>query len=161
MSSVDVVDETFIAAPAPALAAVFAQRSAWPRLWPDLRLELFADRGDEGMRWTVTGALVGSMEVWLEPVGWGTRSNTGEAGTVLHYFLRADPSGPDGTPRPLPRWRARAEIARRHRAAKLLALTLKRRMEAGRRPGTDPAPSGGRLRRTEGDAEPGGPGRAG
>lgn len=130
MTSVDVVDETWFAVPARVLAAVFAQRESWPQMWPDLRLEVFADRGEEGMRWTVTGALVGSMEVWLEAVNHG-----GERGTVLHYFLRADAPGPDGRPRPLPLHRATAEAARRQRAAKRFALTLKRHLEAGRAPG--------------------------
>ncbi len=59
----------------------------------------------------------------------------GEPGTVLHYFLRADTPGPDGMPRPLPLRRATAEAARRQRAAKRFALTLKRHLEAGRAPG--------------------------
>ena len=66
MTSVDVVDETWFAVSPRVLAAVLAQRQSWPQLWPDLQLEVFADRGEEGLRWTVTGALVGSMEVWLE-----------------------------------------------------------------------------------------------
>ena len=33
------------------------------------------------------GALVGTMEVWLEPM---------LDGTLLHYFLRADPAGTAG-----------------------------------------------------------------
>ena len=67
------------------LAAEFATPARWRALWPDLDLEVMTDRGDEGLRWTVTGALVGTMEVWLEPV---------LDGTLLHYFLRADPPGP-------------------------------------------------------------------
>ena len=63
------------------MAAAFADPRAWRRFWPDLELEVYADRGDEGLRWTVRGALVGTMEVWLEPV---------LDGTLLHYFLRAD-----------------------------------------------------------------------
>ena len=93
MPSVDVVDETFVAVPPDVLAAEFATPARWRTLWPDLDLEVVTDRGAAGFRWTVTGALVGSMEVWLEPV---------LDGTVLHYFLRADPPGPDGAPRPAP-----------------------------------------------------------
>ena len=133
MASVDVVDETWFAVPPQILAAVFGQQHSWPLIWPDLRLEPFADRGEEGIRWTVTGALVGSMEVWLEAVQFGT-----ESGTLLHYFLRADAVGPCGAPRPLPPRRARAEAARRHRAAKRFALTLKRHLECGRAPGEPP-----------------------
>uniref|UniRef100_UPI001BDC11A7 polyketide cyclase / dehydrase and lipid transport n=1 Tax=Pseudonocardia lacus TaxID=2835865 RepID=UPI001BDC11A7 len=97
MPSIDVVDETFVAVPPARLATVFAAPARWSRFWPDLRLEVMSDRGDKGIRWTVTGALVGSMEVWLEPV---------LDGTVLHYYLRADPAGPDGLPRPAPARRA-------------------------------------------------------
>lgn len=130
MPSVDVVDETFLTVPPDVLAAEFAQPLAWRRMWPDLHLEIVSDRGVQGMRWTVSGALVGSMEVWLEPV---------LDGTVLHYFLRADPRGPDGTPAPAPARRAAAEALRRQRAAKSIALACKQRLEAGREPGEPPA----------------------
>jgi hypothetical protein len=128
--SVDVVDETFLAVPPPVVAAEFAARSRWRQLWPDLDLEVMADRGSEGIRWTVTGALVGSMEVWLEPV---------LDGTLLHYYLRADPQGPDGRPRPASPRRAVAEVRRRQLAAKAVAFAAKRRLEAGREPGEPPA----------------------
>lgn len=130
---VDVVDETFLAVSPRLLATVFADRDAWPRLWPDLQLEVLADRGDKGLRWTVSGALVGSMEVWLEPVAGG--------GTLLHYFLRADPSDRDGMPRPADARRGARESARRQRAAKQIALTLKRHLEHGRPPGEPPPDS--------------------
>lgn len=130
MPSVDVVDETFLAVPPEVVAAEFADPARWLRLWPDLRLEVMTDRGAEGMRWTVQGALVGSMEVWLEPV---------MDGTLLHYFLRADPPGPDGAPLPFPPRRGAKEAARRQRAAKAIALACKARLEAGRAPGEPPA----------------------
>jgi hypothetical protein len=129
MPSVDVVDETFLAVAPEVVAAEFAQPVRWLQLWPDLRLEVMADRGVQGMRWTVQGALVGSMEVWLEPV---------LDGTVLHYFLRADPAGPDGTPCPASARRAAAEARRRQRAAKAIAFACKDRLEAGRAPGEPP-----------------------
>lgn len=129
-TTVDVVDEAFLAVSPRVLAAVFADRDAWPLLWPDLRLEVVTDRGDEGLRWTVSGALVGSMEVWLEPVSGG--------GTVLHYFLRADPADRSGMPRSVGARRAIREGARRQRAAKRIALTLKRNLERGRPPGEPP-----------------------
>jgi hypothetical protein len=130
MPSVDVVDETFLAVAPQRVAAEFAQPSRWPQLWPDLRLEVVTDRGAQGLRWTVQGALVGSMEVWLEPV---------LDGTVLHYFLRADPAGPDGEPQPAPPRRGAAEARRRQRAAKAIAFACKDRLEAGRAPGEPPA----------------------
>lgn len=131
---VDVVDETYLAVSPRVLAALFADRDAWPRLWPDLQLEVFADRGDEGLRWTVSGALVGSMEVWLEPVAGG--------GTVLHYFLRADPADGNGMPRPAGPRHGTRESVRRQRAAKRIALTLKRHLELGRPPGEPPPTRG-------------------
>jgi hypothetical protein len=129
--SLDVVDETFLAVPPEVVVAEFADPSRWPRLWPDLQLEVMTDRGTQGMRWTVQGALVGSMEVWLEPV---------LDGTLLHYYLRADPAGPDGAPRPAPPRAAAAEGSRRQRAAKAIAFACKQRLEAGREPGEPPAP---------------------
>ena len=125
MATVDVVDEPFLAVPPERLVAEFADPSAWRRLWPDLDLRVFADRGEKGVRWSVVGdAWRGSMEVWLEAVG---------DGTVLHYFLRAEPPGP----RPA-RWAA-VEAQRRQRAAKAIALACKDRLEAGRAAGEPPA----------------------
>jgi hypothetical protein len=131
MSTVDVVDETFLAVPPTRVAAEFADPAGWRRFWPDLQLSLVIDRGPKGIRWTVAGALVGSMEVWLEPV---------LDGTVLHYYLRADPSDPNGRPAPLPPRRAGAEISRRQRTAKAIALGLKDALEEGRPPGVAPVP---------------------
>jgi hypothetical protein len=120
---VDVVDETFLAVPPPVIAAAFADPRAWRRFWPDLTLEVYADRGAEGLRWTVRGALTGTMEVWLEPM---------LDGTLLHYFLRADlPAAV--RPRDVQR-----EIGRRQLAAKTIALDLKTILEDGRRPGIAP-----------------------
>lgn len=130
MPSVDVVDQTFLAVPPAVLAAELEGPDRWRELWPDLRLAVMTDRGERGIRWTVGGALVGSMEVWLEPM---------LDGTVLHYFLRADPPDDRGRPAPLPARRAAVEIARRQRAAKVIALDLKDRLEGGRAPGEPPA----------------------
>jgi hypothetical protein len=130
VSTVDVVDETFLAVPPVRAAAAFADPAAWRRFWPDLVLSVVTDRGDKGFRWTVQGALVGSMEVWLEPE---------MDGTVLHYYLRADPSDSNGRPVPLPPRRALEERARRQRAAKAIALGLKDELEEGRAPGEPPA----------------------
>ena len=124
----DVVDETFLAVPPASVAEVFADPGSWQRFWPDLRLDVYADRGAEGVRWTVRGALVGTMEVWLEPM---------LDGTVLHYFLRADPPpGVDARPA-----RLRREKTRRQLAAKAVALDLKSALEGGRRPGCPPEAS--------------------
>ena len=122
-------DETFLAVPPRVLAEVFCDKEQCQRFWPNLRLAVYADRGEQGLRWTVRGALIGTMEVWFEPV---------LDGTVLHYFLRADPAGPDGEPRPLDGRAATVEIRRRQLAAKALAFELKDRLEAGRPAGEPP-----------------------
>lgn len=122
--AIDVVDETFLAVPPGTVAAAFAEPAAWRRYWPDLLLEVYTDRGDEGLRWTVKGALTGTMEVWLEPK---------LDGTLLHYFLRATAAGPLN-PREL-----RREFDKRARAAKAIALELKEILEDGREPGVPPA----------------------
>ncbi len=122
----DIVDETFVVVTPKVVAAAFSDPTSWRRLWPDLRLEVYADRGDEGLRWTVRGALVGTMEVWLEPM---------LDGTLLHYFLRADlPPGPDAADP------ARLARERRHRqlATKRITLGLKMMLEQGRPPGCPP-----------------------
>lgn len=121
--ALDVVDETFLAVPPSTVAAAFADSGSWARYWPDLVLRVYTDRGDKGLRWTVSGALVGTMEVWLEPV---------LDGTVLHYFLRASPQ------RPCSPAQLRREFDRRARAAKAIALGLKRTLEDGRPPGLPP-----------------------
>lgn len=121
--ALDIVDETFIAVPPSTVAAAFADPRSWTLYWPDLVLEVYTDRGDEGLRWTVRGALVGTMEIWLEPV---------LDGTLLHYFLRASPHG-SPTPRAL-----RREFDRRARAAKAIALELKNVLEDGRTAGIPP-----------------------
>ena len=106
------------------MAAAFADPLQLARFWPDLRLSVYVDRGEAGIRWTVRGALVGTMEVWLEPV---------LDGTLLHYFLRADP------PTPFKRVRDQlAAIRTRQVAAKAIALELKTQLEGGRPAGVSP-----------------------
>jgi len=126
VASVDVVDETFLVVPPAVLAAAFSAPSSWPRFWPDLILEVYLDRGEQGLRWTVGGALVGTMEVWLEPM---------LDGTLLHYFLRAEVPGDPSAKRAL------REVHRRQIAAKQVALGLKMTLEEGRLPGCPPAVS--------------------
>src|SRR5699024_3918761 len=83
-TALDVVDQTFITVPSDSLVTVFVDPHSWQKYWPDLVLQVYTDRGNAGLRWTVRGALIGTMEIWLEPV---------LDGTILHYFLRADPAG--------------------------------------------------------------------
>lgn len=126
--AVDVIDETFLAVSRERVAAEFADPARWSSYWPDLHPEIADDRGPAGVRWTVTGALTGTMEVWCEEV---------LDGTVLHFFLRADPAyGQQGGNRR--RWN-RAEGDRRHREFKAHAFALKRRLEGGRPAGAAPS----------------------
>ena len=123
VSALDVVDETFLAAPPAAVAARMAGERRWRDWWPDLRLTVVHDRGPQGVRWTVAGALRGTMEIWLEPV---------LDGTVLHLFLRSElPDGAD----------VGAEVGRRRRQAKAVAFELKADLEAGRAAGEPPVPT--------------------
>lgn len=77
MNSIQIADETFIAADPADVGAAVADQASWLRWWPDLRLTVVEDRGEVGQRWTVTGTLTGTMEVWLERM---------MDGVVLHYF---------------------------------------------------------------------------
>lgn len=88
MPTVDLVDETYLRAPIAPVAALIHDQRRWAEWWPRLLPTVFMDRGDDGIRWNIAGALVGSMEIWLEalaePLG----------GVVLHFYLRADPTVP-------------------------------------------------------------------
>ena len=80
---IDIADDTYLRVAPQVLARLVADSGWWIRWWPDLVPHTTRDRGLKGQQWTVTGALRGSMEVWLEPVA---------AGTVVHWYLRADPA---------------------------------------------------------------------
>lgn len=134
MASVDLVDETFIVVDPPRIAAVVADPSRWEVWWPGLTLTVFMDRGLQGVRWSVTGDLVGSAEIWLEEHG---------DGVIVHYYLRVDPTEPGSRTqaRVLPASaRGRREIdriRRRHAWAwKRIIWAMKDELEAGRAPGT-------------------------
>ena len=121
----DIVDETFISASRPDVAV--AVRERWPSWWPSLTLEVYMDRGWDGMRWTVTGDIVGSAEIWLE-------EHT--PGVLLHHYLRADPTRPGSAyePRAVGSGRrAQRQIARLRRryvhAWKKIAWSLKDELE--------------------------------
>ncbi len=87
MNSIQIADETFVAADPVEVGRAVADPASWRRWWPDLRLTVVEDRGAVGHRWTVAGALTGTMEIWLEP---------SLDGVMLHYFLHAEPSGVGG-----------------------------------------------------------------
>ena len=82
MPTVDLVDETFLVVDRPGLARIVADPRRWRQWWPDLDLEIFMDRGLDGIRWTARGAWAGSVEIWLEAFG---------DGVVLHHYARLDP----------------------------------------------------------------------
>ena len=116
MNSIQIADETFVAADPVEVGRAVADPASWRRWWPDLRLTVVEDRGEVGHRWTVAGALTGTMEIWLEPV---------LDGVVLHYFLHAEPSG-------VAAWQlAKMNLAkmnhRRRVAGKNMAFEVKRR----------------------------------
>jgi hypothetical protein len=79
-NGLDIADDTFVVASRATVAELVRDPARWSAWWPDLRLSVTADRGLKGMRWSVTGAAVGSMEIWLEP--WGD-------GVIVHWYLRA------------------------------------------------------------------------
>ncbi|GAA2799697.1 polyketide cyclase / dehydrase and lipid transport [Saccharopolyspora taberi] len=122
MPTIDISDEVFLAVAPAAVAPCVADRAAWRRWWPDLVLRVDEERGVKGVRWSVSGPLTGSMELWLEPV---------LDGTVLHYFLRAEPAA--GARRS-----AAAETRHRRLAARALAFELRDRLDSGRAPGCPP-----------------------
>lgn len=138
MAGVDLVDETFIAAPPAALAPIVADPARWRQWWPDLDLAVFMDRGEAGQRWSMTGALTGSCEIWLEPVA---------DGTLVHYYLRGEPTAADGrSAQPYPDdhrgWRAADRVRRRRALAwKREVWALKDEVEGARSPGGPAAQS--------------------
>ncbi|GAY15647.1 polyketide cyclase / dehydrase and lipid transport [Mycobacterium sp. shizuoka-1] len=127
MNSIQVADETFVAADPAAVGRAVADRAGWRRWWPDLRLEVVEDRADKGIRWTVTGPLTGTMEIWLEPV---------LDGVLLHYFLHAEPTG-------VAAWQlAKMNLPKlthaRRVAGKRMAFEVKSQLEASRPVGVAP-----------------------
>jgi hypothetical protein len=121
MNSIQIADETFVAADPVDVGCAVAEPANWRRWWPDLRLTVVEDRGPVGHRWTVTGALIGTMEIWLEP---------SLDGVILHYFLHAEPAGASA------RQLAKTNLGKlnhaRRVAGKKMAFELKRTLEASR-----------------------------
>ena len=125
--SVQVADETFVAADPARVGAAVGDPASWRRWWPDLRLQVIEDRAEKGVRWAVTGPLNGTMEIWLEP---------SLDGVLLHYFLHAEPSGAAA-------WQlARMNLAkithRRRVAGKRMAFEVKAALERSRPVGVAP-----------------------
>ena len=63
MNSIQIADETFVAADPVEVGRAVADPASWRRWWPDLLLTIVEDRGEVGHRWTVAGALTGTMEI--------------------------------------------------------------------------------------------------
>ncbi len=127
MHTIQVADQTFLAADPAEVGRAVADPASWRRWWPDLQLNVVEDRGASGLRWTVTGALTGTMEVWLQPL---------LDGVLLNYFLHAEPAG-------VAAWQlARMNLAgmnhRRRVAGKRMAFELKTRLEQSRPVGVSP-----------------------
>jgi hypothetical protein len=127
MNSIQIADQTYVAASGALVGAAVADQSSWRRWWPDLRLQVVEERGEKGIRWAVTGALTGTMEVWLEP---------SLDGVVLHYFLHAEPTG-------VAAWQlAKLNLPKmthsRRVAGKKMAFELKTTLERSRQVGASP-----------------------
>jgi hypothetical protein len=140
VTSIQVADQTFIAAPAEAATELISDRANWRRWWPDLQLTVVEDRAEQGVRWRVSGPLNGTTELWLEPV---------LDGFVLHYFLHAEPTAQLPTePRALTMEVGRLNHRRRV-AGRAMSFEVKDRLEASRHVGgpaagaADGAASGG------------------
>lgn len=127
MNSIQVADETFVAASGEQVGAMAGDRSNWQRWWPDLQLEVVEDRADKGVRWKVSGPLTGTMEIWLEEM---------LDGVLLHYFLHAEPTGVSG--RQLARLNLPKLVHRRRVAGKKMAFEIKARLERSRPVGVSP-----------------------
>lgn len=129
---VDLIDETFLVASPEAVAAVIHDPAVTARWWPDLALTVFQDRGVDGIRWTCTGGLVGTAEVWCERMG---------DGVLLHVYIRADVTrrGSTTEARELSRRGRDRARAKRAREIKQWSWRLKDSFDVGRRAG-EPRP---------------------
>jgi hypothetical protein len=122
--AVNLLDELFVVADPESIRVAVCDPRRWARWLPGIVLAPYQDRERLGVRWTVSGELIGTAEVWLEEHG---------DGTIVHAYLRADPAS-----------RARRRRSRSPRlVATHYALPLKRglfsvkdALEGSRRPGT-------------------------
>jgi hypothetical protein len=125
--SVQIADETFVAADPARVGAFVGDPANWRRWWPDLRLEVTEERGSLGIRWAATGPLTGTMEIWLEPM---------LDGVLLHYFLHAEPSGLAAAK--LAKLNLSKMTHRRRVAGKKMAFEVKMTLERSRQVGVSP-----------------------
>ena len=123
VTSIQVADDTFVAASPASAASVVGDRGRWRRWWPDLNLEVVEDRGAAGVRWRISGPVAGTMEIWCEPV---------LDGFVLHHFMHGEPTG-DLPAEPAARGVALAEYNRLRRVAgKVMSFEVKDILEGDR-----------------------------
>lgn len=127
VSSIQIADETFVAADPVVVGRAVCDPASWRRWFPDLILDVVEDRAEKGVRWTVAGPLTGTMEIWLQPM---------LDGVVLHYFLHAEPTGASGEQ--LAGMNLAAMTHRRRVAGKRMAFEVKDRLEAARPVGVAP-----------------------
>lgn len=122
MPALDVVDETFVLAPAAELRDIFCDEESWKARGMDV--QCYEDRGVDGKRWTLSGSLTGTAEVWLEP---------SHGGAIVHVYLRADPRSR----------RSKAALARRYALpVKRWILDVKSGYDIARPAGVAPAGHG-------------------
>lgn len=123
VTSIQVADDTFVAAPPELVIGYVDDPSNWRRWWPDLRLAVTEERGAQGIRWSVDGPVRGTMEIWCEQI---------MDGFVLHYFLHGEPAA-ELPSEPRARIAAVADLVQRRRVAgKVMSFEVKDRLEAGR-----------------------------
>jgi hypothetical protein len=86
VAAVDIIDELFIVADPQRVRDHLCDTNRWRTWFPELQLAPYQDRGPQGVRWEMSGALTGTAEVWLEPFG---------DGVIVHAYLRGTPpTGP-------------------------------------------------------------------
>ncbi|HAN71444.1 MAG TPA: hypothetical protein DCQ36_07615 [Actinobacteria bacterium] len=89
MAAIVVIDESVVVLPRGALGDWLADPSQWRVWWPGSAATVTGR--DAGLRWALTGTLVGSSSVTL--------SEQAE-GVLLRYELAADPAEPGSATRP-------------------------------------------------------------
>lgn len=132
MPAVDIIDEMYVVASVDVVRQACCDEARWRRWFPELTLQAYADRGRKGVRWNVSGALVGTAEVWLEEYG---------DGVIVHTYVRAEPAEARGSARRLAGWTRRtyALPLKRH------LMTLKFELEGDRVLGTARVPLAERV----------------
>lgn len=120
MARISLLWECYIVAAPAGIATWLHEPAVLAGLGPGLYLRVSEDRGPLGVRWTATGALVGSCEVWLQPYG---------NDTIVHCYLRGEPTRPGLTGRGRDSRAAREARRRQHQVSAAL-WSLKDRLES-------------------------------